>query len=81
MIVKTHDDVLRVPADALRQDGTVLVVRDGVLQAATVVIGLRNWEFAEVTSGVSAGDAVVVSLDRAEVRAGALARIKNEVRR
>ena len=81
VIVETRDDVLRVPADALRQDGTVLVVQDGVLTAATVGIGLRNWEFAEVTSGLSAGDAVVVSLDRAEVQSGARARIKNEVRR
>jgi len=35
---------------------------------------VKNWEFAEITSGLSEGDRAVVSLDRAEVKAGARAR-------
>jgi HlyD family secretion protein len=81
VIVKTRDGVLRVPADALRQDSSVLTVRDGVLVAVQVVVGLRNWEYAEILSGLALEDPVVVSLDRPEIRAGAKARIQNEVER
>ena len=46
----------------------------GCLVSRDVTIGLKNWEFAEVRDGLSEGDRVVVSLDRAEVREGARAR-------
>ena len=81
VIVKTRDEVLRVPADALRQDSSVLTVRDGVLVAVQVVVGLRNWEYAEILSGLTLDDPVVVSLDRPEIRPGAKARIESEVQR
>ncbi len=34
-------------------------------------MGLRNWDFTEVSSGLEVGEQVVTSLDRAEVKAGA----------
>ena len=51
----------------------------GGLRAVGVVVprarpftaGLRNWEWTEVRAGLTAGDPVIVSLDRAEVRDGA----------
>ena len=45
--------------------------RGECLVAKPVTVGLKNWEFAEVTSGLSEGDRVAVSLDRAEVKEGA----------
>lgn len=47
---------------------------DGCLVSRDVRIGLKNWEFAEVEEGLREGERVVVSLDRAEVKAGARAR-------
>jgi HlyD family secretion protein len=44
----------------------------------TVTVGLKNWSFAEITSGLSEGDLVVVSLDRPEVKAGARVRVTGE---
>ena len=35
--------------------------------------GLRNWDYTEIVSGLEQGERIVVSLDRAEVEAGALA--------
>ena len=49
----------------------MLVVTSNRLVERKVTPGLRNWEFTEITAGLTAGDRVVVSLDRPEVKAGA----------
>jgi HlyD family secretion protein len=74
IILEAREPVLRLPAHALMEGDRVLVLTDGKLSERDVEIGLRNWEFAEVKSGVAAGEKVVVSLDRSEVKAGARAR-------
>jgi len=71
IILRTRDGVLRVPTSAVLQGGRVLVVRDETLVSVPVRTGLGNWEFTEVLEGLTGGDAVVVSLDRVEVKAGA----------
>jgi HlyD family secretion protein len=80
IILRTHDQVLRVPTSAVLQGGHVLVVRDEVLVSVPVRTGLANWEFTEVLDGLTAGDAVVVSLDRVEVKAGARVTLQPESR-
>ncbi len=63
--------VLRIPMQALLEGNRVLLYgKDGVLEERTVTTGLTNWEFAEVTSGLKEGDRIVMSLDRAGVKAG-----------
>ncbi len=78
VIVQKHDDVVRVPTSAILQGGRVFVVRESVLVPVTVQRGLTNWEFSEIVDGLKAGDRIVVSLDRPEVRAGAHVRIESE---
>jgi HlyD family secretion protein len=78
VILDARDNVLRVPSYALIDGKKALVLRDGTLVAAPVEIGLKNWGFAEVKRGLSAGDLVVVSLDRADVKEGARARVAEE---
>jgi HlyD family secretion protein len=73
VILKAVDHVLRIPAYAILGDNKVLVLKNGRLESRRIATGLRNWEFAEVTSGLEEGDPVVVSLDRAEVKEGARA--------
>lgn len=73
VILAVHADVLRVPAYAVLERKRVLVLAEDRLVAQPVAVGLENWEFAEITSGLSAGQRVVVSLDRAEVKEGARA--------
>jgi HlyD family secretion protein len=81
VILDVRQDVLRVPSYALLQGGRVLVVEGERLAERRVGTGLRNWQFVEITEGLSEGEAVVVSLDRAEVEAGALATIVEETDR
>jgi HlyD family secretion protein len=73
VILEDRQGVLRVPSSALLRDRAVLVLEDGKLIEREVVLGLRNWKFAEVKSGLEVGDLVVVALDRIEIEAGARA--------
>ena len=78
VILDSVADVLRIPSYALMAGGRVLLVNDGSLVARDVTTGLENWAFTEIKDGLEAGDAVVVSLDRAEIQEGAKARIADE---
>ena len=81
VILDSEEDVLRIPTYALIEGSRVLVVNDGELVAREVETGLRNWAFAKIERGLEVGEAVVVSLDRAEVREGAQAVIVGETLR
>jgi len=78
ILLASRDGVLRIPSYALLEGNRVLVARGGALEARAVEVGLKNWQFAEVVRGLSAGDAVAVSLDRPEVKEGARVRIEAE---
>ncbi len=71
IVYDARHQVLRVPTQTLLEGNRVLLLNDGVLEERKVTTGLSNWEFAEVLSGLSEGEQVVSSLDRAGVKAGA----------
>jgi len=71
VVLGAHDEVVRIPTPALVEGGRVLVIGDDDrLVARTVIVGLRNWDFVEISSGLAVGERVVTSLDRAGVAAG-----------
>jgi len=76
VILARRDGVPRIPTAAIAEGGKVLVLREGRLVERTVVTGMRNWQYAEVGSGVTVGDRVVVVRDSPDIKAGALARAK-----
>jgi len=72
IVIEGHDGVTRIPTSALMPGNRVLVLgEDGTLEERHVEIGLSNWEYTEVRSGLARGDRVVTSLDREGVKAGA----------
>jgi HlyD family secretion protein len=81
VVLASRDGVLRIPSSAILEGDRVLVASGGRLESRAVTVGLRNWQFAEIRKGLGTGDAVVVSLDRAEVREGARAEITAETAR
>jgi HlyD family secretion protein len=81
VILSARDDVLRVPTQALLEGGRVLVLEGERLVERSFQVGLRNWDLTEVAGGLSAGERVVTSLDRPEVKAGAHARAAEADRR
>ena len=74
VVLARKEGVLRVPSYAILPVGRVLVLSKGRLAGPKVETGLKGAEWAEVVSGLSAGDLVVTSLDRPEVKEGARAR-------
>jgi HlyD family secretion protein len=71
VVLETRENVLRIPTPALLEGERVLVAAHGRLAERKVEIGLKNWDWAEVRSGLAEGELVVTSLDRTEVVAGA----------
>lgn len=73
IILATHQNTLRIPAEAVMEGSRVLrfLADDGVLQEVNIKSGLSNWDYTEVLSGLKAGDQVVTSIDRKGVEAGA----------
>lgn len=68
----SHENVLRIPTQTLMEGNQVLLYgANGVLEKRAVKIGLANWEYTEVTAGLSDGDRIVSTLDRPGVNAGA----------
>ncbi len=78
IILDARDSVLRIPTYALLENDRVLVVQDDRLVERKVVPGLHNWSYTEIASGLKAGDRVVTSLDRPEVKAGARVSVTGE---
>ncbi|MDM7915997.1 MAG: efflux RND transporter periplasmic adaptor subunit, partial [Candidatus Eisenbacteria bacterium] len=81
VILEAQEDVVRIPTYALLEGDRVLVVEKGRLVSRPVRIGLRNWEYAEITGGLREGEEVVVSLDRPEVKAGVRATVAERTAR
>jgi HlyD family secretion protein len=73
VILEAREDVLRVPTHALLEGGRVLVLADGRIEERRVDLGLRNWDWSEVTRGLVPGERVITSLEREGVVAGAAA--------
>jgi len=74
VVLRTRKDIVRVPAEAVTGDGKVYVLRkDGRLEERAVSTGIANWQYMEITKGLSPGEKVVLSTDRKGVKDGALA--------
>ncbi len=80
VVIEGRDGVTRIPTPALMPGNRVVVLpASGEMEERKIEIGLTNWEYTEVKSGVAAGERVVTSLDREGVKAGvrAVAESKN----
>lgn len=71
VVVEARENVLRIPTSALMPGNRVLVLKDGRLEERKLDIGLSNWEYTEVKTGLAQDEQVVTSLDREGVKAGA----------
>lgn len=72
VIIDVREDVLRIPSESIFDDQNVLVYlsETGMLQQRTIKVGLENWDFTEVVSGLEKDELVVVSIGREGVKDG-----------
>jgi HlyD family secretion protein len=76
VILERRERVLRVPTQAVMEGGRVLLLKDGLLAERKLALGLANWEYTEVRSGLADGDQVVTTLSAEGVKAGIQAKAK-----
>ncbi len=75
VVLDEKDSVLRIPTEAILEGNKVLVfTADNLLEQREIKTGLSNWEWTQLTEGLSEGDEVVVSVEREGVEDGVLAR-------
>ncbi len=76
IILETREDVVRVPTEAVVEGGRLFVLdpNSGSLHERKVEVGISNWDYTQIVDGVTPGELVVTSVDRAGIAQGALAR-------
>lgn len=64
IILDVKNNVLRIPTEAVFDDQYVYVYHSssGTIEKREIEIGLNNWSFTEVLSGLQEGDTVVTSI-------------------
>lgn len=76
IITSQQTDSLRIPTEAIIDNQYVLVLDQDsqTLRRVNISLGLQNWKYTQIKTGLKAGDHVVTSLDRTGVIAGASAK-------
>ena len=72
VILEVREGALRIPTGSLFEGNKVLVVDGDRLAERELELGLKNWNYTEVLSGLEEGVRLVTSLDKPEIKAGAL---------
>jgi HlyD family secretion protein len=79
VIIERRDNVLRVPTQAIQQNGKVLALgAEEKLEERSLKTGLANWAYTEITGGLNAGDRVLLSFDQDGVKAGVKVKAKSD---
>ncbi len=80
VIIKTRDKVLRVPTEAVIDKQQLFVFHrdEKSLELREVKIGLSNWDHTEITEGLTAGEWVVLTVERKGVLDAAYAVAETE---
>ena len=72
VVLETRENTLRVPTSSLYEGDQVMVVEGERLASRKVEVGLKNWNWTEVRGGLEPGELIVTTLDRPEIKPGAL---------
>ena len=70
VILSVRENVLRIPRPTLVEGNKVWIVKQDRLVEQTIQVGLKNWDYVEVISGIQEGEAVITSVDGTEVEVG-----------
>ncbi len=75
VVLEVHPETLRVPTESILDNTRVFVFdpATGTISARTVEIGISNWDFTEIRSGLEEGEQVILNVDAPGVEDGAKA--------
>jgi HlyD family secretion protein len=80
VIIDTVEDALSVPTQAVIRDEFVyLINEDNTLVKQNIEVGLSNWQYSEVLSGITIDDRIVLSIDRKGVEDGVTVIVEEEI--
>lgn len=73
VIIDTHKHALRIPTGALLEGNYVYTYDPSshTISKTPVRVGLSNWQYTEITSGLKQGQQIVTSVDREGLKDGA----------
>ncbi|WP_338033263.1 efflux RND transporter periplasmic adaptor subunit [Desulfobulbus alkaliphilus] len=79
IILDARGEVVRIPTEAVLQDGFVYVLRPETrrVERRRIEAGIFNWRFTEVVAGLDPGELVVTSIDRRGLAEGVLVEVEN----
>ncbi|TRX57038.1 efflux RND transporter periplasmic adaptor subunit [Thalassomonas sp. M1454] len=80
VILDRKENVLRLPTDLIINDEYVLILNDNdTIEQRPVTLGISNWQYSEILSGISATERVISSVGLSGVTAGVLAQDSNSI--
>ncbi len=80
IILATRSTTLKIPTEAIVDGKKVFVYEEEnkIVHETEITIGLANWAFTEVLSGLEEGQSVVINIDKPGLKDGASAIIAEE---
>ncbi len=80
VILDAHNNALRIPTEALLEGNHVYLYDPDseTISEVAVTIGLSNWQFTEIKSGLEKDQQIVTSIDREGVSDGARVKLEKE---
>jgi HlyD family secretion protein len=82
IVLTIREGVLRIPTEAVLDGRLVYIYHadTGLLEERPISIGISNWMFTEVVSGLSEKEQVVINAENPDITSGAAAEISEASR-
>ncbi|MEW5910341.1 MAG: efflux RND transporter periplasmic adaptor subunit [Thermodesulfobacteriota bacterium] len=79
IILEQRMDILRIPTESILDGKRVFVfIPDrNRIEEKEVRAGISNWDFTEILSGLSAGEQIILNVDRPEIKPGIKAHLSS----
>jgi HlyD family secretion protein len=80
VIIDRVENTLSIPTQTIMRDNFVYVIdtETMTLTKKQIEVGISNWQYTEVTNGLSEDDQVVLSVDREGVKAGVKVEVEKD---
>ena len=78
VIIDRSENTLSIPTQAVMRDNFIYLIDSEKLVKKQIEVGLSNWQYTEVTKGLTIEDQIVLSVDREGVEAGVQVEVEKD---